>query len=177
MLPSSVTFCHKWVTFCHNNNNNYNNNICRSILFQKQSSKLSKTELRITIHVGFITFYFLVAYIYWYYLLGIVIPATRAWKFISMLIWIVMNGLHPLLYLIFNQSVTTTCSILIICFKALCRRWRRAPMRMSSLNFYYCRHFKTIWRKLGAIDSRGLLGKTSYWMKDFEVFSEVKRSK
>nr|CDJ96939.1 7TM GPCR domain containing protein [Haemonchus contortus] len=68
------------------------------------SSKLSKREFRLTIQVSMIILYFLLSFLYWTFrapLFGI----TTLSDYVSCIVWVVMNGIHPIIYLIFNHRL------------------------------------------------------------------------
>ncbi|RCN52036.1 hypothetical protein ANCCAN_01824 [Ancylostoma caninum] len=65
-------------------------------------SKLSKREFRITIQVSLLVLYFLFSFVYWTYLMPWFGPSVVA-DFFSCLVWVIMNGIHPIIYLVFNE--------------------------------------------------------------------------
>ncbi|KAK5970453.1 hypothetical protein GCK32_014493 [Trichostrongylus colubriformis] len=71
------------------------------------SARLSKRELWITIQVSLIVLYFLFAFIYWNYLMSL-FGASTLTDFLSCIVWVVMNGIHSVIYLVFNQRLQHT---------------------------------------------------------------------
>ncbi|KAK6755094.1 hypothetical protein RB195_013837 [Necator americanus] len=66
-------------------------------------ARLSKREYWITVQVSLLVLYFLFSFIYWTYLMPI-FGSSVVSDFVSCLVWVVMNGIHPIIYLIFNHS-------------------------------------------------------------------------
>ncbi|ETN82361.1 hypothetical protein NECAME_08011 [Necator americanus] len=67
-------------------------------------ARLSKREYWITVQVSLLVLYFLFSFIYWTYLMPI-FGSSVVSDFVSCLVWVVMNGIHPIIYLIFNQRL------------------------------------------------------------------------
>ncbi|KAL6741298.1 hypothetical protein Aduo_014568 [Ancylostoma duodenale] len=68
------------------------------------STKLSKREYRITIQVSLLVLYFLFTFVYWTYLMPWFGESLLA-DFFSCLVWVIMNGIHPIIYLVFNERL------------------------------------------------------------------------
>ncbi|KAL6741296.1 hypothetical protein Aduo_014567 [Ancylostoma duodenale] len=65
-------------------------------------SKLNKREYRITIQVSLLFLYFLFSFVYWTYLMPLFGQSVLS-DFFSCLVWVIMNGIHPFIYLVFNE--------------------------------------------------------------------------
>ncbi|CAI4224640.1 unnamed protein product [Auanema sp. JU1783] len=70
----------------------------------KTQSKLTKVERRLTIQISLLLLYFLFTYVYWTYIMSF-FPSNYISHSVSLLIWIVMNGIHPIIYLVFNKRL------------------------------------------------------------------------
>ena len=75
----------------------------QEILLQHGRSAFKGKEWRITLQVGFTVVYFLIAIFYWYYLTTFISIDPTVFNFLSCIVWIVLNGLNPIIYLIFNR--------------------------------------------------------------------------
>ncbi|KAK5968827.1 hypothetical protein GCK32_022400 [Trichostrongylus colubriformis] len=51
-----------------------------------------------------IVLYFLFAFIYWNYLMPLFGSSTLT-DFLSCIVWVVMNGIHSVIYLVFNRRL------------------------------------------------------------------------
>ncbi|WKY08872.1 hypothetical protein Q1695_001784 [Nippostrongylus brasiliensis] len=68
------------------------------------AGRLSRREFLITVQVSMLALYFLFSFVYWNYLMDVFGESTLSY-FFSCIVWVVMNGIHPLIYLVFNTRL------------------------------------------------------------------------